>query len=340
MSDAPSLLNDARFLAHRHVEGTDRIRFVRLDRAGHAAVPFITDEYLGNPEVAGELPIEMCLAQRDAGRTGLLFHSGFCGSTMVVRALDRAGVAMGLSEPMLLNDVVGYRRRGAQPAAVARLADVSLRLLSRPFAPDEAVVIKPSNVINPLAPLLLAVRPSARAVFLHAPLEDFLVSVARKGLACRLWARELLAGYLHEGAVQLGFGADDYFRQSDLQVAAVGWLAQQQIFARLARQAGPDRLITIDTTRLLDDPAASLGAMARHYGLKLDRAAIAHIVAGPVFTRHSKSQSAFSGETRKADYAAARLAHADEIAKVCVWAERVARQADVPLVLPNPLQTA
>ena len=36
----------------------------------------------------------------------------------------------------------------------------------------------------------------------------------------------------------------------------------------------------------------------------------------------------------------ARLAYADEIAKVCVWAERVARQADVPLVLPNPLQTA
>ncbi len=337
MSGVPNLLQDAQYLEHRHVEGADRIRFIALNRADHASVPFITDAYLGLRTVAGELPVEKCLALPFAARAGLLFHSGFCGSTMVVRALDKAGIAMGLSEPMLLNDVVGFRRRGAPAAAVARLADVSLRLLARPFSAHEAVVIKPSNVINPLAALLLAVQPSTKAVFLHAPLDDFLVSVARKGLACRLWVRELLAGYLHEGAVKLGFEPDDYFRQSDLQVAAVGWLVQHQIFGNLARQLGPQRLVTIDTTRLLANPTQSLAALARHYGLAFDQDAIAQIVAGSAFTQHSKSHAAFSSDQRDREYADARKAHADEIAKVGEWALAVAQQAKVEMTLPNPL---
>ena len=44
---------------------------------------------------------------------------------MLARALDLPGVAMGLSEPVILNDVVGFRRRGAAPRDVARLADAA-----------------------------------------------------------------------------------------------------------------------------------------------------------------------------------------------------------------------
>ena len=83
----------------------------------------------------------------------------------------------------------------------------------------------------------MALRPEARAIFLYAPLESFLISVARKGLGCRLWARELLEGQLRDGYVDLGFSSGDYFRQTDLQVAAVGWLAQHMAFRRLAAVA-------------------------------------------------------------------------------------------------------
>ena len=43
-----------------------------------------------------------------------IFHSAFCASTMLVRALDVPGSAMGISEPVILNDMVGWRRRGAE----------------------------------------------------------------------------------------------------------------------------------------------------------------------------------------------------------------------------------
>ena len=47
MSDAAMSLSDAEWLAHRHDETNDRIRFVRVERSFHRQVPFITDPYLG-----------------------------------------------------------------------------------------------------------------------------------------------------------------------------------------------------------------------------------------------------------------------------------------------------
>ncbi len=335
---APSFtLADAQWLAHRHVEGQDRIRFLHVPRANHRAMPFLTDEYLGTGRAVQDLGVADCLQGVAARRMGFLFHSAFCGSTMLLSALDRPGVAMGLSEPVLLNDVVGFRRRGAPPAAVARLADAATRLLARPFAPGELVVVKPSNVLNPLAELLLALRADSNAVLLYAPLEMFLISVVRKGLWCRLWVRELLEGLLTDQAVDLGFTLQDHFRQSDLQVAAVGWLAQHALFHKLAAKLGPVRVRTLDSETLTARPAEVLAAASQFYGLPASAADLAGMAASGAFARHSKSGAAFDAARRQAEYAEARAAHGDEIGKVLAWAGEVARNAGLPLDLPHPL---
>jgi hypothetical protein len=247
-------------------------------------------------------------------------------------------MAMGLSEPVVLNDAVGYRRRGAQPAAVARAMDGALRLLGRPFGAGEAVVVKPSNITNCLAGLMLALAPEARAVFLYAPLETFLISVARKGLACRLWVRELAESYAREGLfAPLGLGPEELFRQTDLQVAATGWLAQHALFAALAAKLGPARLRSLDADRMTARPEVALGAVCAHFGLVLNDAAIAEIVAGPAFTRHSKSGEAFTVADRQADYAVARGAYGEEIDTVLAWSEKLAEAAGVAFEGPAPL---
>lgn len=336
-ADANSLLTDAEWLAHRYVEQSDSFRFSRLPRADHASMPFLTDDCLGQRQSGGDLPAESCLTLPGDARLSFIFHSAFCGSTLLTRALSRPYMAMGLSEPVLLNDLVGFRRRGAEPRALARLADLSTRLLARPFGPDEAIIVKPSNVVNPLAELLLALRPVANAVFLYAPLETFLVSVVRKGLACRLWVRELLAGYLREGFVALGFKPEDHFLHSDLQVAAVGWLAQHAHFQRLANRFGPDRIRSLDADLLNAKPAEALAAAAAHFGLSLSEAEIVEIVSGPTFTRHSKFGQSFTPENRAEEYASARVAHRDEIDRVVDWAMQVAQGAGISMEGPFPL---
>jgi len=333
---------NAEWLAHRLVEGTDAVRFAHVPREVHGAMAFLTDDgftaHFGQMPPQVDVPAAQLLGQFGKRPLGLLFHSAFCGSTLLTRALAEPGVAMGLSEPVILNDVVGMRSRGAPPAAVARAADLALRLLARPFAPGEGVIIKPSNLLNPLAELLLALAPEARALFLYAPLETFLVSVVRKGLPCRLWVRELMADYLQAGVIApLGLGPEEIFRQSDLQVAAVGWLAQHRLFAALALRLGPARLRTLTSEQLTGDPEHTVAAAAAHYGLALGPSAVSRITAGPSFTRHSKSGTAFTPEQRRAEYAAARGAHDEEIGMVIAWAAQVAGQAGIVMDAPNPL---
>jgi hypothetical protein len=60
------------------------------------------------------------------------------------------------------------------------------------------------------------------------------------------------------------------------------------------------------------------------------------VVSGPIFGRHSKFGQAFTTDDRTAERAA-EAAHADEIAKVAIWAEAVAKAAGVPMQLPRPL---
>lgn len=335
MTAAPSptsVVRDAEWLAHRYDPGHDAFHFRRVARAARAAVPFLTDEYLGAEEAPLVLRRGDCRAAERAP-LHFLFHSAYCASTMLAQALDRPGVATGLSEPVLLNDMVGWRRRGADPRLHGQVMDNALALLARGFEPGEAVVVKPSNIFNPLARGALMLQPQARAILLYAPLRDFLLSVARKGLWCRLWCRELLESYLADGYVALGFEPRDYFRQSDLQVAAVGWLAQQQAFAALIDWA-PGRIASLDSETLTRDPVSAVAAAMDHYGLGGDRVAVA---GHPALGRNSKSGLPFEAGERQRDLAAAEAAYGEEIAQVVMWAEAVASQAGIPMTLPRAL---
>lgn len=338
MSQAPpisAIVGDATWLAHRYDPAHDAFHFRAVSRAARRTVPFLTDEYLGGP---GE-PVAIRRADCGAAPRAplhFLFHSAYCASTMLAHAFGQPGVAASLSEPVLLNDMVGWRRRGADPREHGRVLADALGLLARPFSPDEAVVVKPSNIFNPLMRGALTLRPDARAILLHAPLRPFLLSVARKGLGCRLWCRELLENYLADGFVQLGFDAHDYFRQSDLQVAAVGWLAQQQAFAALAAWA-PDRVATLDSETLTRAPASAVAAAMRHFDLAVDEACVAE---HPALARNSKSGAAFTPGERQRDLVAAEAAYGEEIGQVVRWAEVVAEQAKISFALPNPLTVA
>jgi hypothetical protein len=266
-----------------------------------------------------------------------LFHSAFCCSTLLARAFDRPGWGMGLKEPVILNDLIGWRRRGGQGPDMAEVLDDVLTLLARPFGPGEMVCVKPSTAVNALAPAMLTLREESCAVLLYAPLRTYLGSIARKGLDGRLWVRTLLTGMIDDKLVQLGFGPRDYLQQTDLQVAALGWLANQHLFGRLVGQFGAARVRTLDSATLMADPTAVLTAFAALTGHPLDPGGIAEIAAGPAFRTHSKSGTPFDSRDRNSEIVQSDRLHADEIDKVARWAETVAASAGIALDGPAPL---
>ncbi|HEX8124905.1 MAG TPA: hypothetical protein VF548_04920 [Allosphingosinicella sp.] len=336
--DLAAVANDAAWLPNRYDESQDLVHFVRLTREEHRSVTFITDEYI--PARAPRLVLRRSDAAAAAGPPAPLhfvFHSAYCCSTVLARAFDIEGASMGLKEPLILNDMVGWRRRGGDPRQVGAMLDTALTLLARPFAPGEAVVVKPSNVLNALAPAMLGLRPEARALLLYAPLPDFLRSIARKGLWGRRWVRELFIGQLRDGIVDLGLAEQHYLDLTDLQVAAAAWLAQQDVFARLVDRFGEARVRTLDSAALMARPREAMERLSDLFALGLDEEAIAKVLAGPAFTSHSKSNAGFSAADRVAEQRDAAKTHADEIEKVAIWAEAVAAAAGVSMELKAPL---
>jgi hypothetical protein len=129
--------------------------------------------------------------------------------------------------------------------------------------------------------------------------------------------------------VPFGLSEGDYFRLTDLQVAAIGWLTQYQLFSTL--RAGPlgARILMLTSEQLTDAHAGQLPAIAQHFGL--DAAARAQVAASPELTRHSKFGQDFSAEDRVREREAALASHADEIEKVALWAREVARSISLTI---------
>ncbi len=326
------ILADPAWLPHRYDAIHDAIRFAYIPRELHRTATFLTDEYLQpSPATAAIARAEAVAGVRPAAPVHFIFHSAFCGSTMLARALDIEGVAMGLKEPPILNDLVGWRHRGANGAEVARVLDTALTLLARPFETGEASVVKPSNVVAGLMDAMIAMRPEARAVLLYAPLPIYLRSIVKKGIDGRLWVRDLLAKLLRERLIDLGLEGEDYLRLTDLQSAAVGWLAQHALFARLAAKY-PDRVRTLDSETLMTRPHDVIAALGSFYRLALDADRVA---SSPAFTQHSKHGAQFDAAARTAEYDAATAAHGDELMKVEVWAAALAKAANMGAGLPG-----
>lgn len=331
---AADTLRDPDWLAHRYDPGHDAVHFIAAPRAARREVPFLTDDNLpghSEPRILGRS--ELAVAPN---RVNYIFHSAYCCSTLLAACFDLPGRAVALKEPMLLNDMVGWRHRGAPQQGLAAVLDHSLALLARPYEPGEVAVIKPSNIVNGLAHAMLSLRPESRAIMLHAPLRVFLTSIARKGLWGRLWVRELFVAQRTDGLLTgLGFEDHEWIRQSDLQIAAIGWLAQQRLFHQLLAR-WPDRVRSLNSEELIARPTEALASAADLFGMALDAQTIAGSIAIN-FGRDSKTGKAFAAGQREADRKAGEAVHADEVDKVCVWTEAVAKTVGIALDLPQSL---
>jgi hypothetical protein len=331
----PELIDDGRWLAHRYDETADAVQFRFVPREAQREMTFLTDQEIGDAPLAAYSRAD-CLAEirrRQLPTPRIIFHSAYCCSTLLARAFDIPGVSFGLKEPQILNDVTGLHLRGGDPRRVAAAMDIALLLLARPLGSGETNIIKPSNLLNPNINLITAMRPDVRGLLLHAPLEVFLASVARKEIEGRAWVRDLMWKLIKLGqADRFGFTDEDLYRQTDLQVAAVGWLSQQALFAEAAQ--AHDGFRSLDSETLIARPQECLGALARLFELSFDAEAAA---SGPAFRTHSKDRSEFSAERREQAHERGKALHAREVGIVLDWTEQLANHAGIPLLLPSAL---
>ncbi|MFC7497841.1 hypothetical protein ACFQRC_01245 [Enterovirga sp. GCM10030262] len=332
---------DPQWLPHTYGPDGAQLTSVFVPRDKQQALMFLGDdhykgEYAKVTHPAADIAAEAAAAT--AAPLHFIFHTAFCCSTLMVKALDVPGRSLGLKEPDVLINLANRIARSDDAANRQRLQLV-LRLLSRPFEPAETVIVKPTNFANRLILPALEALPGSRAVLLHSDLATLLRSMVKRGMWGRIWGRQLFRSAGAWSALDFGYDAGELFELTDLQVAGLAWLMQIHHFGEAARRLGRDRVTIVDSADFTADPASTLRDVAAFFGLGLGDTEIKAIAHGPVFSRHSKySQVDYSVDAREAEHEAAVAAHGEEIDMVVKWVEAVAAHCRVPLSPSVPVR--
>lgn len=336
-----SYISDPAWLPHAYNASDDTLIFAHLPRESQRRAVFLDPRFLARAEKSSPVPVAEIptAAVRDgAGPIHFIFHTAFCCSTLLARALDVPGVAMGVKEPSVLvsvtRDFATGRRRPGLPAAL----QITLDLLSRPLEHGETQVVKPSVVVNHAVPSFLHLRPDAKAIVLYSGLDQFLRAIVRRNLDGRAYARNMFRNFAAAIPLDTGYLPEDLFAQTDLQIAAQAWLMQMSFLESVVQRFGAARVRTLNSNSLLDDPAAVLEKVARFLELGLSATDAAAIAAGPVFQEHAKHAGVpFDAETHRAQLDQAGVVHFEELNAARAWARTLAHRCSVPTTLGDTL---
>lgn len=337
-----SYVRDPAWLPHFYDARSDTLVLAHVPREAQRALTFLDPRFITRDMESSAAPISDLPADqihREAGPLHFIFHTGFCCSTLLARALDIPGVSMGLKEPAVLACFAEYWANSRRTAGALEALTVTLDLLARPLTPGETQIVKPSTVANHIIPQLLHARPDAKAIVLFSSLDVFLRAIARRGLEGRIFARELFHQFAPVIPLDAGFDDDDAVLQTDLQIAAQAWLMQASFMDALGKRFGTKRVRVLNGDTLLANPMGTLSALGAFFNLNMTPEIARSIAEGPVFQEHSKELGRpFNADARRIQYEAAGAGHLEEIRMTIAWARALATRCGAPLTLDETLR--
>ena len=316
---------------------------LRMSRDGYARSSFLDKRTITVDGNVYGVPLAVLLerfreARPPPKRINYIFHTAFCGSTLLSRCLDRPGVCLAYKEPFVLHQLAFVRRQGPRPEALSRptpFLDLALALLGRSYAPAEIPLVKPADSCINLAREMLAAHPASAGLLLYARLDAFLVAML-KNHKRRRYMRTLVARArtdLDDGGHLSGVATEAL---SDAQAAAFVWVGLMRPYLDLLAE---ERLAvrSLEASVFFDHPAPTLEAAARLFGLALSDADIQAAIGG-VFTRNAKDpfqpfdKAAYASEI---EHLTRHLAA--EIEEGVAWAAALTHDDPIPDELPKGL---
>jgi len=198
----------------------------------------------------------------------IIFHSAFCGSTLMSKALHSVFNCLPLREPEALSNLQVYlNSQKATPQQKALWLDSVMRILSRRYDEQQAVVVKANDNANPMMMKLLEWQHEIPILFMYTPLNEF-VAGCLKADNRREWIRNRyklisnIAGRVLHIPSELSIDDESYG-----EMAAVYWSYNIALYQEAWRQF-PHRLRSLDFNVMLARPLESIEACGQFFGLE------------------------------------------------------------------------
>jgi hypothetical protein len=334
LSPASTRFLDATHCAQKYDAIADRVLFLRLSEADYRFASFLDDRIVA-PGVDGfwAAKAEIDPAPLGAGLPlHFIFHTGHVGSTLLSRLICEHMSVLPLREPLPLrtlaelHDVAGTPHSLFDRAALDERLQLFLRLWARGFAHTRTVILKATSTAGRLAPVLLAARPDAKAVYLNLAAEPYIATLlagANAAIDLRGHAQERnrrLERLFGEAPLALD-------RATAGELAAMAWVAE----TLCQRAVGGPRVLMIDFEDMLGALDATLARVAAHF--KVPVPSPSTLVS--LMSRYSKGLGhPYSPALRAQLLAQARRDHADELRKGLQWIEDAGKRFAAVAALP------
>ncbi len=329
MTDAKTIADDPSWLPDALDPGRGTIRFARLDADALRREAFLDGRKDPSVREWAEARIDDLEPHIPAQKpAAYIFHSAFCGSTLLARALDLPGRSLALKEPNILLDLINARRahRAFQAEPVFRRhADIILGLLERRRTADERILVKPTNLALPLAPLVIA--RGSPVLFLYGSLREFLLSLLKKGEEGRSFARKLYNVFAMDKTALGAIEPRQAVSMTDLQAATLVWRHQLEAFDALL--AATTAAASLDYATFIASPATMLSAASEALQLGLPAETLTAAVDGPIFRTDAKaSDKPFTAQSRADANRSLEAHYAADLAAIIGWAEKLRLNRD------------
>lgn len=296
---------------------TPRFAMLRIDE-GHVTGPAFMDNRLGvDFSAAVPVPLPALPALPAPPRAAWLFHTSFCCSTLLARALQDAPACMVYREPLVLRRLSDERDRGM---AVAHWMTPTARLLFRPWRDDGAVVVKPTHAALNIAGDLLAATPGSRAVALLSSLDDFLVSNIKKTPETHAKVPALVERAVGAGSLRHRLAGRAFEPPSLLAAVALQWVAQRELLVDIDEHA-PGRLRFIDASQVLTDLAGTARDCLDWWGLPVNDASLRARAAAVAGVNAKQTSATYSARQREDEAVQLSRMFARELAEARAWFE-------------------
>ena len=217
-----------------------------------------------------------------------IFHTSYCGSTLLARALDVPGRCVVYREPHIIYELRMLRRRidGGDPAFLAdwqRLFVSVMALLGRSFSEDEQVVVKLAAEDSYVMDDLLALGESAKGVFLYNDLPGHLTAVL-KSKPRRQKFHELAEMYAGFSTMRGTLPSVEVEALNDAQVAAYVWLWHVEN----VRQA-KGNVASLSSAAFFEQKVDAITAVSDYFALPFSQADIAEIDTSAILQTDAKA---------------------------------------------------
>jgi hypothetical protein len=339
LSPLAALLEDSEWFPTGLSQDYRTVLFGRTTRDALANEAFLDQRMSDAVTDVQQHPVDAINATQDLAAyepPAFIFHSAFCCSTLLARALDIPGQCLSLKEPDVLMGAANALRMQEDAAANTALVRSITGLLSRRFDAAESILIKPTNSANNLLPHMADL--GSKVLILYGDLRSFLVSVLKKGEACKSFVRTQYNIFALDDPGVATIPARQAMTFTDLQVAALVWRHQLESFQRELLARPDSNIASLDFRSLVEHPAATLEAVARHLGLSHERSQLDDIANGPVFSRNAKfGDEAYDAGQRARDEASVAEQHAEALDQVEQWAQSLSLGTAFDLPLAKPL---